>query len=340
MENKIELWVNNNPYVRVELSSEDVTLTESIDGIAYTLNATITNTSQIQNLHISKNTPVELYGYHYSLGSYWLLFKGCVWECDLDKTRNVLNIVAKERTIFLEESEEEFIFNDGETLTNRVKKIADYMEIPTSYLPDTVTKLSKDRRCEKIYSMIQKDIKETASKGGGMYRVRIDEKLDIVEIGSNSPIYDISSVVDSCSIKKTNKGLCTKVKVFGKNESTQDEIDDKTGEVKKQGNIVASPVIAEFWSGSKQWVQKIVQDEKIKTVEEGKEKAHALFSDGEDMVICTTVEDINILRAGNKIALYGIVYIIVDIEHKFGGKGKMKLTLMLEDAVRIKFYRE
>lgn len=340
MENRIELWVNTNPYVRVELSCENVSLTESIDGIGYTLNATIVNSSQIQNLHISKNTPIELYGYHYSLGSYWLLFKGCVWDYELDKVKNVLNIVAKERTIFLEESEEEFLFNDGETLTDRVKRIADFMEIPTSYLIDTQTKLSKDRRCEKMYSMIQKDIKETASKGGGMYRVRIDEKLDIVEIGSNSPIYDISNVVDSCSIKKSNKGLCTKVKIFGKNESTQDEIDDETGEVKKQGENVYSPVTGEYWSGSEQWVQKIVQDEKIKTVEQGREKANTLFSDGEDMVICTTVEDINVLRAGNKVALYGIIYIIVDIEHKFGGKGKMKLTLMLEDMVRVKFYRE
>ena len=326
--NKYELWVKNEGnYYRIDIAMTDLSLKESIDSIAYVMNVSLADIPGLSALNIHKGTEIELWGYHYYSGAYWMLFNGVVWEKTYDKGNKSINLVCKERTVWMEESDEEWVFSEGETLGSRVRKIASYMEIPIGEIPDTVIGLKKDRRMCKMYECIKKDIKETAQKGGKLYRLRMDERLDLFELGTNEFVVEISNVCESIKEKETFNGLTTKVKVLGKNDSDED-------------NLSYSPVTAEFWQDTDKygWVQKIVQDEKIEDWAQAKEKAYLLFSPGEDSIQVTCTEDINILRAGNKVLYYGKEYYISDMEHKAGGRGTMNLTLMTYDQIKTKFY--
>lgn len=325
--NRYELWVYNGSYTRIDFSLTDLSLKESFDDIAYTMTSELAYTDVVKGLNITKGTNIELWGYHYYTGAYWLLFKGVVWEKNLNKAEQTLNLTCKERTIYMEESEEEWVWKDGETLSTRIRLMADYMELPIGEIPDTEIGLKKDRRCTTQYSSLQQDLRENAQKGGKLYRLRMDERLDLYEIGTNEYVEEITRVCEKINEKETFNGLTTKVKVLGKNESDED-------------NPEYSPIIGEYWKDTDKygWVQKIVQDTKIEDWQQGKDKADLLFSPGEDSIQVVCTEDINILRAGNKVKYYGYDYYISDIEHIPGGRGKMNLTLMTYEQIKIKFY--
>lgn len=327
--NRFELWVNKGEYIRIDNCMTDMNLKESIDEIAYTMKVELAATKNILLLNLTKGTPIELWGYHYYTGAYWLIFRGVIWEKSFDRGELKINLTCKERTIYLAESEEEWVWNEGETATYRLKKIAEYMEIPISVLPDTEIGLKKDRRSENQYSSIRKDLCETAQKGGKLYRARMDEKLDLMELGTNIYVEEISNICEKIIETESFNGLVTKVKVLGKNEGDED-------------NLVYSPVIGEYWKDTEKygWIQKIVQDSKIEDWQQGKDKADLLFNPGEDSIQVSCTEDINILRAGNKVKYYGNEYIITDMEHIPGGRGKMNLTLMTYDQVKTKFYNK
>ena len=327
--NRFELWINNGSYIRIDQAMTDMSLKESVDDIAYTMSVELAVLPSIKQLNITKGTPIELWGYHYYTGAYWLIFKGVVWEKNHNIGEQTMNLTCKERTIYLQESEEEWIWTEGQTATDRIKAMADYMELPIGELLDTEIGLKKDRRVGTQYNSILQDLRETAQKGGKLYRLRMDEKLDLFELGSNEHVAEISQVCEKISEKESFNGLTTKVKVLGKNEGDED-------------NPAYSPVIGEYWQDTEKygWVQKIVQDRKIEDWQQGQEKANLMFSPGENSIQVTCNEDINILRAGNKVLYYGNEYYISDIEHIPGGRGKMHLTLMTYDQIKIKFYNK
>ena len=77
--NRFELWINNGSYIRIDQAMTDMSLKESVDDIAYTMSVELAVLPSIKQLNITKGTPVELWGYHYYTGAYWLIFKGVVW---------------------------------------------------------------------------------------------------------------------------------------------------------------------------------------------------------------------------------------------------------------------
>lgn len=318
----MELYLKNN--YKIELLSEAVSTKESVDSVAYTLSVELALTSELEALGIAKGDSIQLYDYMYSSGTYFMIFNGVIWDINKDKKLKKVTLTGKERTIHIEESEDEYVWKEGQTALERMMIIANDWQIPVGYCDDTKIGLAKDRRKESLYSMLRKDLKETAQKGGSLYRIRMDEKLDLIELGTNVTTYEIGNIIDSLEYKESLDGMVTQVKVLGKNK------DDAT----------LSPVIGTFSAYTDQYgtIQKILQDDKITDYSSAQSKANTMFSTGEDSITVNCTQDINSLRAGNKVSLYGTVLYITDITHKFGGKGSMNLALMTWDGVKNKFY--
>lgn len=320
----MELYIKNN--YKIELLSEAVSVKESIDTVAYTLDVDLALTNELERLGLAKGDSIQLYDYAYGTGTYFKVFDGVIWDRNNSKKSKKVSLTGKERTIYMEESEDELIWYDGQTASDRIQIIANDWGIPVGWVDNTKIGLSKDRRKETLYSSIRKDLKETAQKGGSLYRIRMDEKLDILELGTNEIVYELSTVMDNLDDKQSLSGMVTQVKVLGKN----DKDDTK------------SPVIGVFKSNTDTYgtIQKIVQDEKIDDYAKAQSKSNTLFSTGEDSITISCIQDINTLRAGNKVSLYQNIYYVTDITHKFGGKGSMNLVLMTWDGVKNKFYGE
>ena len=97
--------------------------------------------------------------------------------------------------------------------------------------------------------MMKKDLKETAVKGGDLYKLRMANKLNLFKIGSNTKVYKLESVLEDMDEKYSLSGLVTQVKVLGKN----DKNDKKT------------PIIGTYKKNTDKFgtIQKILQDEKL-----------------------------------------------------------------------------
>ncbi|MZK53682.1 XkdQ/YqbQ family protein [Clostridium beijerinckii] len=320
----MELYLKSN--YKIELLSESVSTKESVDSLAYTLNIELALTDELEALGIAKGDSIQLYDYAYGTGAYSMIFNGVIWDLNKSKKAKKISLTGKERTVYLEESESEYLVYEGETATQRVSTIAYYWNIPMGWVEDTKIGLSKGRRKESLYSMIKSYFKETAQKGGSLYRLRMDEKLDLLELGTNEITYELSTVIDNLDEKESLDGVVTQVKVLGKNEN-----DD-----------TYSPVIGVFKNNTDKYgtIQKIVQDEKIDDYAKAQTKSNTLFSTGEDSITINCTQDINTLRAGHKVSLYQTIYYVTDITHKLGGKGSMSLVLMTWDGVKNKFYGE
>lgn len=320
----MELWLRNN--IRIDISTQEATLKESIDMIAYTLSVTIAETEDIKSLELKKNDRIALYDYAYGTGAYWMLFDGVIWDISINKKTRKISITGKERTIYMEESEDEYMWSNGQTASQRVSVIANDWGIPIGIIDDTQIGLAKDFRKESLYSSIKKDLKETAQKGGSLYRVRMDEKLELFEVGSNILVYEMSPVIDELEYNQSLTGMVTQIKVLGKNEKEDTK----------------SPIIGVFKKDTETYgtIQKILQDEKVDDYSKAKSKSDSMFSTGEDSIKINCTQDINTLRAGNKISLYGNIYYITDMIHRFGGRGSMNLVLMSWEGVKAKFYGE
>lgn len=320
----MELWIRNN--TRIDISTEKLSLKETIDGIAYTLTTTIAETEAIRSLNLAKGDRISVYDYNYYTKGYWMFFEGVIWDISTNKQSRKINITAKERTVYLEESEDEYYWPEGQTASQRMMVIASDWGIPVGYVDDTQKGLAKALRKENLYGIIKKDLKETAQKGGSLYRVRMDEKLELIELGTNENIPILDSIIDEIEYKNSLDGTVTQVKVLGKKEKEETK----------------SPIIGTFKQGTDDYgtIQKIVQDEKVDDYAKASDKANTLFSTGEDTIIVKCVIDINTLRAGNKVKLYGKDYIISEMDHDYGDIKRMNMTLMSWEGVKSKFYGE
>lgn len=329
--------VLKNKY-KIQILSEAVTLKEAIDGIAYTLNISLIETEELSSIGIAKGDSIELFDYEFGSGSYTQIFNGILWDINKTKKSKKITLVGKERTVRIEESEDEYLWNDGQTATQRAKIIAGDWEIPIGSFVDTEIGLSKDKRKESLYSMIRKDLKETAQKGGKLYRLRMDVSLDLVELGSNTTIYKLDNIIEDLEEKDSLEGAVTQVKVLGKENSKKKSKSSDSDEKE----LVLSPIIGVFKKDTETYgtIQKIVDDDKVDDYAKAQAKADCLFSHGETSKTLNCCKDINTLRAGNTVSVYGEILCITEITHNLGSQRKMNLTVMKMDDVRRKFYSE
>ncbi|WP_423201031.1 XkdQ/YqbQ family protein [Clostridium saccharobutylicum] len=258
-----------------------------------------------------------------------------------------MSITGKERTVYIEESEDEYLWTEGQTAAERATIIANDWGIPIGYFEDTEIKLSKDKRKESLYSMMKKDLKETAQKDGKLYRFRMDVNLDLFELGSNIFIYELDNIMEELDEKDSLDGAVTQVKVLGKektndNNSSSSKDDSDSNSSSSNNELVLSPIIGTFKKDTETYgtIQKIVQDDKVDDYSKAETKANSLFSNGEASKTINCCDDINTLHAGNTVNVYGEILCITEITHTLGSSNKMSLTVMKMEDVRRKFYSE
>jgi len=329
--------VLKNKY-KLQIVSESVTLKEAIDGIAYTLSISLIETEELANIGISKGDSIELYDYAYQDKNYTKIFCGVIWDIDKDKKNKKISLTGKERTRVIEESEDEYLWSEGQTASQRGTIICNDWGIPIGNFLDTGIGLSKDKRKESLYGMMKKDLKETAQKGGGLYKFRMDTSLNLVELGSNYIIYKLDNIIDDLKEKDSLEGAITQIKVLGK-EDTKSSNSSSSGSEKE---LVLSPVIGLFKRNTESYgtLQKIIDDDKVDDYAKAQSKADCLFSSGESSKSLNCCEDINTLRAGDFVSVYDENICVTEITHTLGSGGKMSLTVMKMEDVRRKFYSE
>lgn len=259
-----------------------------------------------------------------------LLYPGVVWEINsVNRGQKYLDVVAFDRAIYLK-SEDEYILKEGKTASERLEKYANDWGIPLIKVTPTMIPLSKAvYRKQSIYSMIQRDLAETVSKGGGPYIVRMTMGgLELVEVGGNPRVWvlDFDSNIEELEQKRSLEDACTKVKVLGAKSD-----DTKTN------------VIAEVAGSIGQYgvIQKVLQESRITNAGQAQSAGQELLTTEQDMesfkMRCI---DINTMRVGNRVSLAGMELIVTSIRHYLGSPGHMELELRWESTIRKIYYTE
>ncbi|MCT4593188.1 MAG: XkdQ [Anaeromicrobium sp.] len=309
---------------KIDNLNEGIQLSEAIDTIAYTATIQLTITDELDKIGIDKGDAIEILETNFETKELESVFKGIIWEKDTDRRiRKAGRIICKERTVYLEESEDEYLFPAGQPATQRAKKLCSDWGIPIGSFENTIIPLSKAvYRSESIYGIMLKDLQETAQKGGELYIYQMKGNLDLIKVGSNKKVWDISNIIEEVNQKSSLDGTVTQVKVLGKEEKD-----------------IKTPVIGIYKKDADKYgtVQKIIQDEKIKSAADAKSRANNMFSPGTGSITTTGI-DINSIRAGDKVKLNGFEIFVSEVTHKLGNPGRMSLTLENYDQIRRRFY--
>lgn len=308
---------------------ESLTLEESLDEIAYRATASLIVTPDFPGMQPGQEIRVSGIPYGGS-DMVYLLHPGVVWECENSFSgADRLHVTIYDRTIYLSRSEDEYWFPAGLSASKRLEKYAADWDIPLGHLPDTQVSLSKNvYRAQPIYSMIQSDLKETARKGGGLFRPRMTPNgLELFPIGGNETVWALEpgGNIESITQRRTLEGTVTKVKVLGKEpdpESATEVLAVETGETDRFGTL-----------------QKVVMDSNITTVSEAVQAARGFLS-GIQETFSVTAIDVNTIRAGDRVALIGsgMELIVTSIRHELGQPGRMTLELATYDYVKRRYF--
>lgn len=265
---------------------------------------------------------------------------GPVWDVNKDdQRRQRYSVTVYDKTIYLAKSEDEYLFAEGTTATQRIKQIAGDWNIPVYQLAETGQPLAKALyRSKNMWSIIQEALRETAEKSGKMYRLRMMPGkisslsnyqfaaggLELVEIGSNSTVWMLESQVnmEKLSHHQTLDGAVTKVKILG-NAS------------KESRSPVLGVVTGETQYGT---LQKVHTEHKATNVAAAMKIANNLLTGVQETINATGI-DINTIRAGDRVAVEGYPDLLaVSVKHECGSPGSMMLQLAPQKYVRSKYY--
>lgn len=338
---------------------ESITLKDSLDQISYQAEIRLALPASFPGIQPGQNIRISGVPYGDSVMRP-LLNPGVVWECESSRSgRASMNVTVYDRTIYLAKSEDEYLLPAGQTASQRLRKYAVDWGIKLSDIPDAKTKLKKAvYRSKTIYDMIQADLQETVKAGGSMYVPRMTTAgLELFKVGGNAKVWVIEAV-EEVSRLRSLEGAVTKVKVIGtedrksSSDSTPDtsnmtleeigriygsKIDEKTGKVKNTELPSKVLAIVTGETGAYGTLQKMVQDEDVKTAAAAKKLANDLLSGIQETYTVSTM-DINTIRAGDAVNLGGSQLIVTSATHELGDPGRMTLELAPEDYVRRRYF--
>ena len=326
--NKYEVVLANQYYLR-ELV-ESITLDESLSDVAYHAQVRLTVTEDLQTIGIGPGQEIRISGVPFGGTSMvYLLQPGVIWECNSTNTGiKHIDVDIYDRSIYLSKSEDEYLFSAGQTAAERLKQYCKDWGITTATITDTKTALAKAvYRAQSIYSMIQRDLVETAQKGGGLYRVRMaPDGLELVELGSNKNVWvlDYDQNVNQLNQKRTLEGAVTQVKVLGNasEESRSPVLAIEKGETATYGTL-----------------QMVLQDDKITTAAAASTAAKKSLCGMQESYEVECI-DINTIRAGDKVMLSSTELYVISVVHQLGSPGKMALELASADYIRRRYFLE
>jgi len=323
--NRYEVVLQNRYFLRELI--QQLTLEESLEEVAY--RATIILAASDQLPEIAPGQEIRVSGIPFG-GSVWtyLLEPGVVWKSSqAHEGAGNLEITAYDRAIYLAKSEDEYLMPAGQTATQRLKRYAADWGVALGSIAETNVQLSKAiYRSQPLYRMIAADLRETAMKGGGLFRVRMTPAgLELVRIGGNAVVWMLESErnLESVQHEKTLEGTVTQVKVLGLQRN-----DDELSPVLaiEKGDVAAYGTL-----------QQVLQAEKDASVDESIRIARQLIGGYKESMLVKAV-DINTIRAGDAVSVNGNVRIVVSVRHELGNPGHMTLELAGEDEVRRNYF--
>lgn len=329
---------------KITLNTTKATLKESIDTIAYTLSISLIKTAELVNIGLTKYDSVQLYDNTFLTREYKKVFDGYIYDIDESDKERTIDFTAKERTVNMEESEDEYSFSEGQTATQRAIQICTDWGIPIGTFPDTSIGLSKYRNSSTLFSLLWSSLKETAQKGGKLYKYRMEDKLNMIELGSNETIYKLESIREDSRRKSSIQGTVTQVKVLGENKNVSVATGEKTktgkDEKRSTKNYDVSPTIGVFSDKTEDYgtFQKIVQDSNVTDYSQAQQKANSMFNTGEETWTFECLRDISDIRAGDNISLDGKYYYVTGITHDIGDDSMDIEAMETLDLIRSKFY--
>lgn len=299
---------------------EGVTIIDSLAEIAYRGEVALVVTPDFPP--VSPGQEIRISGPHPISNNMVVLLDGVVWTVE-SRTRGQkhLTLTIYDRTIYLDRSEDEYLFSDGQTATARLKRYAADWGIPLGQIVDTGVALGKAvYRAQTIFNMLWTDLKETARQGG-LYRVRmVGKQLELVRLGSNSAVWQLETL-EEIAQSRTLEGAVTKVKVLGS------AVEDTKSAVMtvETGNMQLGTL------------QKVLQDEQITTLGAAQAAAKAALT-GVQETVTVTGPDIPTIRAGDKVVLNGAPWLVTTAQHSLGEPGHMTLDLATDQYIRRRYY--
>lgn len=308
---------------------ENIHLRDSLEQVAYqgTVNLIVTPDMP----PISPGMSIRVSGIPYGKKEYAsILHPAVVWEVETSNNGiKRMTLTLYDRTVYLDKSEDEYLFPAKQTATQRFKKYAADWELKIAVLPDTEKKLGRSvYRTQSIYASMFADLRETAKAGGKLYHPRmISSGLELYELGTNKDVYILESITDTTQTR-TLEGAATKVKVLATSASeTGKEVPSKVMAIEKKD-------IAKYGL-----LQAIIQDDEVKSTAAASELAKSKLR-GIQETISLNAPDINTVRAGDVVLLGSMKLLVISVSHELGNPGSMALELGTYDDVKRRFYLE
>lgn len=308
---------------------EAINLRDSLEQVAYqgTVNLVVTPDMP----PISPGMAIRISGIPYGKKDYVpLLHPAVVWEVETSNNGvKRMTLTLYDRTVYLDKSEDEYLFPAKQTATQRFKKYAADWNLKIAVLPDTEKQLGRSvYRTQSIYASMFADLRETAKAGGKLYHPRmISSGLELYELGTNKEVYILEAITDTTQ-SRTLEGAATKVKVLATAAS-------ETGkEVPSKVMAIEEKDIAKYGQ-----LQAIIQDDEVKSPAAARQLARSKLR-GIRETISLNAPDVNTIRAGDAVMLGSMKLLVISVSRELGNPGSMMLELGSYDDVKRRFYLE
>lgn len=308
---------------------EAISLRDSLEQVAYqgTVNLVVTPDMP----PISPGMAIRISGIPYGKKDYVpLLHPAVVWEVETSNNGvKRMTLTLYDRTVYLDKSEDEYLFPAKQTATQRFKKYAADWNLKIAVLPDTEKQLGRSvYRTQSIYASMFADLRETAKAGGKLYHPRmISSGLELYELGTNNEVYILEAITDTTQ-SRTLEGAATKVKVLATAAS-------ETGkEVPSKVMAIEEKDIAKYGQ-----LQAIIQDDEVKSPAAARQLARSKLR-GIRETISLNAPDVNTIRAGDAVMLGSMKLLVISVSRELGNPGSMMLELGSYDDVKRRFYLE
>ncbi|ETT58694.1 phage portal protein [Paenibacillus sp. FSL H8-0457] len=308
---------------------EAISLRDSLEQVAYQGTVNLVVTPDLPP--ISPGMAIRISGIPYGKKDYVpLLHPAVVWEVETSNNgvkRMILTLY--DRTVYLDKSEDEYLFPAKQTATQRFKKYAADWNLKIAVLPDTEKQLGRSvYRTQSIYASMFADLRETAKAGGKLYHPRmISSGLELYELGTNKEVYILEAITDTTQ-SRTLEGAATKVKVLATAASeTGQEVPSKVMAIEEKD-------IAKYGQ-----LQAIIQDDEVKSPAAARQLARSKLR-GIRETISLNAPDVNTIRAGDAVMLGSMKLLVISVSRELGNPGSMMLELGSYDDVKRRFYLE